>query len=220
MGRIKLIHYHTNTKDAVPATENLALGEIAVNYNAENPFLVIKDSRGKLRRINQKQYYVHYDNMPQYQLVFECYLHQWQMCEAVLAFSSFDNGNGIMMFSSNSQSSDYRINASARIISHSCSEDKQLFSLYVNQTTKMVRLVLRCYNNSATRIKELVNYDAQSDIEFQPQNWFATIPNDYGEKVPIIINTAQKVQGYFVFNGIAYNGANSVEISQIDCGEF
>lgn len=163
---------------------------------------------------------MHHSGMPSYQLVFEHHFRQWEMYEAVFAFSSYDNSNGIMMFSSNSQDSNYKISASARIISHSCFTDRKLFSLYINQTTKMVRLVLQCYNNSATQIKELINYDAESDIEFQPQNWFATIPEDYGEKVPIIINTAQKVQSYFVFNGIAYNGANRVEISQIDCGEF
>ena len=48
MGRIKLIHYHTNTKDAVPAAENLALGEIAVNTNSGNPFIAIKDSAGNI----------------------------------------------------------------------------------------------------------------------------------------------------------------------------
>ena len=47
MGRIKLIHYHTNTMDAVPAAENLALGEIAVNTNPESLKMFVKDSSGK-----------------------------------------------------------------------------------------------------------------------------------------------------------------------------
>ena len=48
MGRIKLIHYHTNKRDAVPAAENLALGEIAVNTNSGNPFIAIKDDSGNI----------------------------------------------------------------------------------------------------------------------------------------------------------------------------
>lgn len=50
MGRIKLIHYHSNTRDAVPAAENLALGEIAVNTNSNNPFIAIKDGAGNIQK--------------------------------------------------------------------------------------------------------------------------------------------------------------------------
>ena len=53
MGRIKLIHYHTNTKDAVPAAENLALGEIAVNTNPESCGLFVKDSNGSIRQFRE-----------------------------------------------------------------------------------------------------------------------------------------------------------------------
>ena len=52
MGRIKLIHYHTNTKDAVPSASNLALGEIAVNTNPESPQLIIKNSTGAIEKIS------------------------------------------------------------------------------------------------------------------------------------------------------------------------
>lgn len=52
MGRIKLIHYHTNTKDAVPAAENLALGEIAVNTNPESCGLFVKSSNGEVVKIS------------------------------------------------------------------------------------------------------------------------------------------------------------------------
>ena len=222
MGRIKLIHYHTNTKDAVPAAENLALGEIAVNYNANNPFLAIKDSNGRIRRINQKQYYVHYDNMPPYQLVFEKQLPIWSMCGYVFTFASFDAGCGFIMLSAHTQNNNGKtVTLSTEIISrNSFSAGYSPFHVYLNQTTRTIRVILECRNNSNTRIKELVNYDAQSNIEFQPQNWFAEIPEDYGEQVPIIINSAPKVQGHFVFNGNYYNGSNTVEISQIDCGEF
>ena len=51
MGRIKLIHYHTNTKDAVPAVENLAEGEIALNTHPESSGLFIKSSNGEIKNI-------------------------------------------------------------------------------------------------------------------------------------------------------------------------
>ena len=51
MGRIKLIHYHTNTKDAVPAAENLAEGEIALNTHPESCGLFIKSSDGSIKNI-------------------------------------------------------------------------------------------------------------------------------------------------------------------------
>lgn len=49
--RNKVLLYRTNTKDAVASKESLQYGEVAMNYNAETPFLMFKDSEDEIRKI-------------------------------------------------------------------------------------------------------------------------------------------------------------------------
>ena len=43
-------HYRSATLDAVPPANEISLGEIAVNYNADSIGLFIKDSNGAVRK--------------------------------------------------------------------------------------------------------------------------------------------------------------------------
>ena len=47
MGRIRLVHYHTNTLNETPKAEDLSLGEIALNTNPITYRVFTKDSNGE-----------------------------------------------------------------------------------------------------------------------------------------------------------------------------
>ena len=59
-----LVHKKSATKNKVPAATAITYGEIAVNYNAENPFLSIKDSNDNIIRIQDSSYVLCEGSLP------------------------------------------------------------------------------------------------------------------------------------------------------------
>lgn len=50
--RQELIHIHSAVKDKVPSASSIKAGEIAVNYNSNNPFLSFKDSANNVVKVS------------------------------------------------------------------------------------------------------------------------------------------------------------------------
>ena len=215
MGRIKLIHYHTDAKDAVPSASNLALGEIAVNTNPESPQLIIKNSKNQLVRgsfLDSRYISGNYSGKNHFKFAEVSNPSQWDNISGCFAFRSLGSGTGILIIGIHGtnmveikfwgESNYSQIPITAR------KNDKKI-SFFVSERNVCIFDFINLISVSNLNLLERIETYTDDTV------------SQFGDIIATAnFNVANKTHGTLTINGFSFIGEKDLTIDKLDCGEF
>ena len=218
MSRLKLINYHSKTLGATPPPADLAEGEIAVNYNANNPFLAIKDSNGKIRKISPAVGMTGSFQGYRFCKFIEIPISNYMSSVGLYGIEVSGGIAGIVSLYVKA-SPQYTIKV--KISYFGAVYSKNVFRIKKNNSTISI-FALDSYNVSYSFFDLCGNYGRFStpilaELKTYSEEELSQFGDDYGD---IYYNVADNLSHSFTVAGKTFNGVSDVNVDSIDCGEF
>ena len=221
MGRIRLVHYHTDTLGAAPTAKDLSLGEIAVNNNYCSPLLYIRNNNNTINKFPPHDCYFLFgnENTVMYKL----------FTIEVLQNAWCDYSGCFIINGKNSEAAHFYIRIKATSQSGITESSCSLKSINGYTPSK-----LHCYlyeNNRFevwwelspwNQVNIIALNEAMGNVTKTTSNSAQTaLPTNFTKE--IIINRCYEdimLTKSLNFAGVSFNGSSNVTIDKLDCGEF